>query len=359
MPSSVLSLFSHGSRKYGKVFLISQILSILIACTSTSATLLSESPVYAPAFLSSSTYLLLFLIYWVIFPAYERETFISTDISDQQAYNHAWWKYPLLGFLDVEANYLVVMAFKKTSMTSVALLDQISIPVVFLMTRILGLASYKSGHYWGVALCVAGLTILVSFDANSDSKEDQKSSLLGDGLVVLGASLYGLANTLQELILVDIEWKKVLGRLGLWGFVISLLQGCALELDNITSSGWTWSLFLYAVGFSIAMFAFYSLIPFVLDNGGSTFLNISLLTSDLYVLIARLVFVGILGKDVIVFLASFALVAAGIVLYSLTGYAKANKEIGQEETTQYRRIQTNSGRWSTDVDTATEIAMTP
>lgn len=358
MQSRVLSFFSQSTQKYGKVFLISQILSILIACTSTLATFLSESPVYAPAFLSSSTYLLLFLVYWVIVPVYERQAFIFNDVPNTETSSNGWWEYPLLGLLDVEANYLVVMAFKKTSMTSVALLDQISIPVVFLMTRLLGLASYKSGHYWGVLLCLAGLTILVSFDANSDS--GQKNSLLGDAIVVLGASLYGLANTLQELILVDVEWKKVLGRLGLWGFVISFLQGCALELDNITSSGWTWSLFLYAIGFSIAMFAFYSLIPFVLDNGGATFLNISLLTSDLYVLIARLVFVGILGKDVIVFLASFALVAAGIVLYSFTGYAKVNREMSEEDHSMpYRRIQTNSGRRSTDIDTSIEIAMTP
>ncbi len=358
MQSRVLSFFSQSTQKYGKVFLISQILSILIACTSTSATFLSESPVYAPAFLSSSTYLLLFLVYWVVVPVYERQAFISNDVPNTETSSNGWWEYPLLGLLDVEANYLVVMAFKKTSMTSVALLDQISIPVVFLMTRLLGLASYKSGHYWGVLLCLAGLTILVSFDANSDS--GQKNSLLGDAIVVLGASLYGLANTLQELILVDVEWKKVLGRLGLWGFVISFLQGCALELDNITSSGWTWSLFLYAIGFSIAMFAFYSLIPFVLDNGGATFLNISLLTSDLYVLIARLVFVGILGKDVIVFLASFALVAAGIVLYSFTGYAKVNREMSEEDHSMpYRRIQTNSERRSIDIDTSIEIAMTP
>ena len=348
--------YSQCTAKYGKVFLVSQILSILIACTSTSATLLSVSPVYAPAFLSSTTYLLLFLIYGVIVPAYERRWAIGQECSNPETSSSGWWRYLMLGFLDVEANYLVVVAFRMTSMTSVALLDQVSIPVVFLMTRILGLASYKSGHYWGVALCVVGLTILVSSDASNDSARVETNSLLGDGLVILGASLYGLANTLQELILVDVEWKHVLGRLGMWGFVISVVQGCTLELDKITSAAWTWPLFLYAVGFSVAMFAFYSLIPFVLDSGGATFLNISLLTSDLYVLLARLVIFGILGKDVVVFLASFALVAAGIVLYSMTGYAKIS---GQEDEVHgslpYRQIQT--GRRS--LDTEIEISMTP
>ena len=30
-----------------------------------------------------------------------------------------WWKYLILGFLDVEANYLIVLAYKYTTLTSV------------------------------------------------------------------------------------------------------------------------------------------------------------------------------------------------------------------------------------------------
>lgn len=362
----VASLLRQHSTTYGRLVCISQILSILIACTSTSATLLSKSPVYAPAFLSSSTYLLLILVYRVILPAYNHRNTESVVISDHlntEDSGHGWWRYLLLGFLDVEANYLVVLAFQKTTMTSVALLDQVSIPVVFLMTRILGLAVYKSGHYWGVSLCVLGLTLLILSDAKSGNNTNVSNSLLGDGLAVLGASLYGLGNTLQEYILVDVEWKTLLGRLGTWGFVISIIQGFALEFDSLTSSAWTWQLFFCAVGFSAAMFAFYSIIPFVLDTGGATFLNISLLTSDLYVLIARLIFFGVLGKDVAVFLASFALVASGIVMYSITGYAKVSHEnaVSNRSTpwplgsVSYAPIRT--GQQSCDIDA--EISRTP
>ena len=39
-----------------------------------------------------------------------------------------WYKYAALALLDVEGNYLVVLAFRFTSVTSITLLDCFSIP---------------------------------------------------------------------------------------------------------------------------------------------------------------------------------------------------------------------------------------
>lgn len=46
------------------------------------------------------------------------------------------------------------------------------------------------------------------------------------------------------------------------------------------------------VGFSVALFAFSSVVPFVLLWGGSTLLNLSLLTSDIWTGLARQAFFG-------------------------------------------------------------------
>lgn len=46
------------------------------------------------------------------------------------------------------------------------------------------------------------------------------------------------------------------------------------------------------VGFSVALFAFSSAVPFVLLWGGATILNLSLLTSDVWAAIARQAFFG-------------------------------------------------------------------
>lgn len=310
-----------------KAILLSQILSVLIAITSTCATILSSSSVYCPALLSCCTYLLLCLVYRV---------FCAREESSYQ-----WWKYALLALMDVEANYLVVMAFQKTSMTSVALLDQFSIPVVVVLTKILGLATYKMGHGIGVSLCIGGLSLLIISDSSGDAASHEHS-LFGDCLVLVGASLYGAANVMQESFLRDIGWRTLLGNLGLWGSLISGIQFFVLELKVAITADWNAILVGYVMGFAVAMFVFYSTIPFVLEQGGSTLLNIGLLSSDLYVLLIRILLFEVSVAEVVIFTVSFGFVCSGIVLYSRTGNAKVALTTHGEDTALYSPVATQS-----------------
>lgn len=74
--------------------------------------------------------------------------------------------------------------------------------VVLLSTALLG-AAYRRGHYGGAAVCIAGLLLLVVSDrtAAGEAGDQPSNPLLGDGLVLLGATLYGLCNVLQEWLL--------------------------------------------------------------------------------------------------------------------------------------------------------------
>lgn len=47
----------------------------------------------------------------------------------------AWWKYVLICIADVEGNYLVVLAYKYTSISSAMLLDCFTIPVVMVCSK--------------------------------------------------------------------------------------------------------------------------------------------------------------------------------------------------------------------------------
>lgn len=71
--------------------------------------------------------------------------------------------------------------------------------VVALSTALLG-AAYRRGHYAGAGICIAGLLVLVTTDRSSGGS-GASSPLLGDGLVLLGATLYALCNVLQEWLL--------------------------------------------------------------------------------------------------------------------------------------------------------------
>ncbi|GJN14020.1 hypothetical protein PR202_gb00793 [Eleusine coracana subsp. coracana] len=95
------------------------------------------------------------------------------------------------------------------------------------------------------------------------------------------------------------------------GFTIEM-QSCNIFLSEVLL------LFCYQVvpfiWFAIAMFLFYSLVPILLKISGSTMLNLSLLTSDMWAILIR-VFVYHEKVDWMYYVA-FAAVAVGLVIYS-------------------------------------------
>jgi solute carrier family 35 protein F1/2 len=208
------------------------------------------------------------------------------------------------------------------------------------LTRILSLAVYKKGHYGGAVLCIVGLAVLVITDrhfggSNGGGGEEEQSSsknfsFWGDILVILGASLYAGCNVLQEHLLGDVEPSELLCMLGIFGLILSFCQSVlTLEVHSVlhrTADTWHVSEILGPwLAFGISMFTFYSLVPFELQWGGAAILNLSLLSSDVWSGLARLIFFGGFSTwSAISFLVAFMFVAAGIAVYSYAGEAKRN-----------------------------------
>jgi solute carrier family 35 protein F1/2 len=313
-----------------KSIMLGQLLALLIAITASSSTALANSNFSFPALQSSSNYLLLAIVYGAA-----RLLRGENILKPGKSLSRPWWQYALLAFLDVQANFLVVLAFRYSSVTSITLLDCWSIPVAVVLTRILSLAAYKKGHYSGAILCVFGLAILVITDrqinsgSESDDEEINKFSFFwGDFLVILGASLYAGCNVLQEHLLGDVKPSELLCMLGIFGLIFSICQSVlTLEVRDLLFHSATWPTIGEILGpwmaFGVAMFAFYSLVPYVLLWGGAAILNLSLLTSDLWTALARLLFFGGFSTwSAISFIIAFTFVAAGIAVYSFAGEAK-------------------------------------
>jgi len=68
------------------------------------------------------------------------------------------------------------------------------------------------------------------------------------------------------------------------------------------------------VAFNACLFTFYSLAPYVFRIAGATFLNLSLLTSDIYGFILGIVIFH--AKMTVWYPVAFAWIAVGIVLYN-------------------------------------------
>ncbi|KAL6619474.1 hypothetical protein ACP70R_034613 [Stipagrostis hirtigluma subsp. patula] len=225
-----------------------------------------------------------------------------------------WYYYLVLGLVDVEANYLVVKAYEYTSLTSVMLLDCWAIPAVIFLTWMFLKTKYRFRKYSGVAICVAGLVLVVFSDVHAGDRAGGPSPVKGDILVIAGATLYAISNVSEEFLVKASDQIELMGMLGIFGALISACQISIFERNEIKSIHWNIGAMIPFIGFAIAMFMFYSLVPILLKISGSTMLNLSLLTSDMWAILIR-VFAYHEEVDWMYYVA-FASVAVGLVIYS-------------------------------------------
>ncbi|XP_061916683.1 solute carrier family 35 member F2-like [Entelurus aequoreus] len=194
-----------------------------------------------------------------------------------------WFQYFLLGLVDVEANYAVVRAYQYTTLTSVQLLDCFVIPVVMVLSYWVLKTRYRPVHYVAVCICLLGVGAMVGADLLAGRDQGSTANmLLGDGLVLLSATLYGMSNVCQEYTVKKHSRVEFLGMVGLFGTAISSVQMVILERHQVAAIRWSWQVALLLAAFASCMFALYSFMPVVMKKSSATAVNLSMLTSDLF-----------------------------------------------------------------------------
>ncbi|RVW59915.1 Solute carrier family 35 member F1 [Vitis vinifera] len=138
--------------------------------------------------------------------------------------------------------------------------------------------------------------------------------LKGDLLVIAGSILYAVSNVSEEFLVKSADRVELMALLGSFGAIVSAIQISILERNELKSIRWSAGAALPFVGFSAAMFMFYSLVPVLLKLSGSAMLNLSLLTSDMWAVFIR-IFAYHQKVDWMYFIA-FAAVVIGLVIYS-------------------------------------------
>ncbi|KAL3829234.1 hypothetical protein ACJIZ3_018036 [Penstemon smallii] len=304
---------------------LGQVLSLLVTSTGFSSSELSKKGINAPTSQSFLNYVLLALFYGCIM-LYRR-----------QALKAKWYYYVLLGLVDVEANFLVVKAYQYTSITSVMLLDCWTIPCVLFLTWFFLKTKYRVKKFLGVLICIAGLVVVVFSDVHSADRSSGSNPIKGDLLVLAGATLYGVSNVSEEYFVKSADRVELMAFLGFFGAIISACQIAILERDELKSIHWSSGVTFPFVGFSVAMFLFYSGVPVLLKISGSTMLNLSLLTSDMWAVLIR-IFAYHEKVDWMYFVA-FAAVVVGLIVYSGGDKVDQNSaEVADEEIEHSKRF---------------------
>ncbi|KAH1156781.1 hypothetical protein GYH30_051539 [Glycine max] len=258
---------------------LGQFLSLLITSTGFTSSQLAKKGINAPTSQSFLNYVFLSLVYGTIL-LYRRK-----------ALKAKWYYYIILGLVDVEANFLVVKAYQYTSLTSVMLLDCWSIPSVMLLTWLFLKTKYRFKKITGVVVCVAGLVLVVFSDVHSGDRAGGSNPRKGDLLVIVGATLYAISNVSEEFLVKNADRVELMAMLGLSGGIISAIQISILERNELKSIHWS----AEAIN-------------------GSTMLNLSLLTSDMWAVLIR-IFAYHEKVDWMYFV-SFGAVTIGLIIYS-------------------------------------------
>uniref|UniRef100_A0AAY5EA31 Solute carrier family 35 member F1 n=1 Tax=Electrophorus electricus TaxID=8005 RepID=A0AAY5EA31_ELEEL len=288
---------------------LGQVLSLLICGIGlTSKYLATDYHANTPVFQSFLNYILLFLVYTTTLAVRQGEENLLAILKRR------WWKYMILGLIDIEANYLVIKAYQYTTLTSIQLLDCFVIPVALLLSWFFLLVRYKVVHFVGVGVCLLGMGCMVGADVLVGRQQglgDHK--LLGDLLVLAGATLYGISNVCEEFIVKNLSRVEFLGMMGLFGSFFSGIQLAIMEHKELLKVQWDWQIGLLYIGFSACMFGLYSFMPVVIKRTSATAVNLSLLTADLYSLFCGLFLFQYKFSGL--YLLSFFIILLGLVLY--------------------------------------------
>ncbi|KAL2470188.1 Eukaryotic protein of unknown function (DUF914) [Abeliophyllum distichum] len=304
---------------------LGQFLSLLITSTGFLSSELAKRGINAPTSQSFLNYIFLALVYGGIM-LYRRKSLKAK-----------WYYYVLLGLVDVEANFLVVKAYQYTSITSVMLLDCWTIPCVLFLTWFFLKTKYRLKKLVGVVICAAGLVIVVFSDVHSADRSRGSNPVKGDLLIIAGATLYAVSNVSEEFFVKTADRVELMSFLGIFGAIVSAIQISILERNELRSIHWSAGAALPFVGFSVAMFLFYSGVPILLKISGSTMLNLSLLTSDMWAVLIR-IFAYHEKVDWMYFVA-FAVVTIGLIVYSVGDKMDENPaEVADEEVEQSKQF---------------------
>lgn len=287
-----------------------QLISILLALTGFISTNLAERGFLFPVFQSTGFYFILSLFLLTLpFP-------LGMPV----------YLYMVLAVLDVEANFLAVKAYQYTDVTSVLLLNSLTIPWVALLSFFVLNRRYTKRQLISIVVCICGLGLVVGSDTARGRWDgsNASSAWVGDLLCVGSSLLYALQNVLQEYMLKRLRvWSSTyeyFGMLGLCGTIVSNIQWLIFERASVVSFVWTSDVVGYFIGFSGVMFTLYLLLGWYIQKFDASLFNMGILTSGVYGIVFEFAQKNASPRPISdwMYILAYLMIVAGVVGYSLS-----------------------------------------
>ena len=302
---------------------VGQVISILLAMTGFLSTNLTDRGFVFPVLQSAGFYLVLsFYLVKKPFP-------LKMPV----------YLYAVLAAFDVEANFLAVLAYQYTDITSILLLNSLTIPWVVILSYFVLKRRYSVRKIIAAVVCLVGLGLVVVSDTLrhrwGDAFAKSEYAWKGDLICVASSFLYALQNVLQEYILKRLgcsdlgTTSEYFGMLGIFGFTLSVVQWAIFESSDVISAGstlWTGEVVGYFLGFVFTMLTLYTMITWYIGNYDASLFNMSILTSGIYGLLLEFLQhkTSPRGSSDWMYFVAYGLIVSGVLLYS-TGEKNTEK----------------------------------
>ena len=302
---------------------VGQVISMLLAMTGFFSTNLADRGFVFPVLQSAGFYLCLslYLARWP-FP-------LKMPV----------YLYLILAVFDVEANFLAVLAYQFTDITSILLLNSLTIPWVVILSYFVLKRRYSTRKVVATIVCLVGLGLVIVSDTLrhrwGDAFAKSEYAWKGDLICVASSFLYALQNVLQEYILKRLGRSDIgttseyFGMLGIFGLGLSVVQWLILERSDVVSAGsnlWSGEVIGFYLGFIFTMLTLYTMITWYIGHYDASLFNMSILTSGIYGLLLEFLQhkTSPRGSSDWMYFLAYALIVAGVLLYS-TGEKKVEQ----------------------------------
>jgi drug/metabolite transporter (DMT)-like permease len=270
----------------------------------------------------------------------------------------SWKQYCALALLHVEGNYCLLKSFQFESFKTVVLLQSISIPAAMITSALFLRRKYRWLHILGAFFCIAGSAITFR-DSFSDYSTLYPNPIIGDLLAIISAILSGISDVFAEQ---AVKCKgsvvEYLAMIGFFGTIISFIQVLLLEPHKVlnllsrcvecteseSEPSLAARLFLLSI-FTVFSYMYYAGMSRFLLFSEAAFLNLSMLSSDLWSLVFSIFQEGVLPSPE--FFVSFITIAAGVFAYQKAPSPIVKDKDGQIEIEDNVRIEELSTTWGT------------
>lgn len=321
-----------------------QVMPLMMTATNIMSNELGNLGASSPAFQNSFVYLGLALTL-ILFRLIKGRMPASKEVikdADVTAAPIPWWYYGAFAVIDVEANYFVVLAFRYANFATVGLLMNLTTPFATLLSYVFLKKRFRWNHYIGGIIALCGCIVIFAFEYSSKNNIDE---LKGNCFVVLATIFYATSNVMEEWCVSDrgntIEVNiNFLGRMGMIGVVVSLIQILATERSDLSGIEWDGKIVALFAGYAIVLYVFYLVCSVFLRLVEAVFFNLSTITGTCYTVIASYV----VFNESVAWYYWIALAAnlCGIILYSFGEPVEKRDKVTREQSLPYASVTSMS-----------------